>query len=125
MKCSTVKASILPPACVGRLPTNHHLIAFVRRVAPCGLAERTDLGLDGAGVQLVGVLPALLLQQLRPRRVLLQRSLEADDLAQLVADVCLAVPQLLLQQRDLARLLAHLRLDGGNHEDGGINARRA
>lgn len=69
-------------------------------------------------MQLVGVVFALLLQQLRPRRVLLQRSLEADDLGQLVADVRLAVPQLLLQQRDLARLLAHLRLDGGNSEDG-------
>lgn len=92
---------------------------------PVRFAERTDLGLDGAGVQLVGVLPALLLQQLRPCCVLLQQSLEADDLAQLVADVCLAVPQLLLQQRDLARLLAHLRLDGGNYEDGGINTWRA
>lgn len=77
-------------------------------------AERTDLGLDGARVQLVSVLPALLLQLLRPCRVLLQRSLEADDLGQLVADVRLAVPQLLLQQRDLARLLAHLHLGGRN-----------
>lgn len=115
MKCSTVKASILPLTLVGLLPTNHPLIA---------LCDATDLGLDGAGVQLIGVLPALLLQQLRPRRVLLQRSLEADDLAQLVADVGLAVPQLLLQQRDLARLLAHLRLGGGSDEDGVINARR-
>lgn len=88
----------------------HSLSTWVFYSQVCNelINQGADLDLYGAGIKFAHVLFILVLEQLHLCSAFLQRRPQADDLIQLVAHVGLAVPQLLLQQRDLARLLAHL-----------------
>lgn len=74
------------------------------------IRQWTDLNLYGARMKFACMFFILVLKQLHLCSVFLQWCSEADNLTQLVADVCLAVSQLLLQQWDLTCLLAHLHL---------------
>lgn len=71
--------------------------------------QHANLNLNGARVQFVLMVLILFLEHLHLGCLFFHWCPEADYLIQLVADVCLAVSQLLLQQWDLSCLLAHLR----------------